>query len=441
MASTTFIGGTVISSSWLNDVNDIVYEFVSTLGGTARTLTAKANDIVDARDFGIVSDGTTDQTTELNTITTTLGTAGFRGVLNIPPNTKFTPTAVFAALPLGVGIETIDTCNWGQPPGYKNKFHIRIHGDSVSDDTQTIFASGHHPAMMLLNMGTAGTLLSGYRGATILHGVGQDVDKDPMLGWLQQFAKDPSSSTWRFSLRLQTPYSVAIGNPQNWVTATVYSANAYCISDSGKVYTTAAGGTSGATAPTGTGSSISDGGVTWSYVQAAINIDSTRFDLNETGSTGFYGPSTIRMTFQGGTKTHYFEINATTGDITWRDSTRGLNILTVSDAAGIQFGTAIGQNWLATSGTGPNAPSTGYGKVANGGATSMSTMVPPGGKTTMMVTLRFDNANTTLVHGTGTNAFLLKGAVNIATVPSGGYVTLYYDSTDSSAWREYSRSF
>jgi len=93
MSDTTFSAGTVIASTWLNAVNDTVYNFVSTLGGTARTITAKANDIVDARDFGIVVDGTTDQTTALNTITSALGTASFRGDLHIPANTKFTATA------------------------------------------------------------------------------------------------------------------------------------------------------------------------------------------------------------------------------------------------------------------------------------------------------------------------------------------------------------
>lgn len=440
MSDTTFSAGTVIASTWLNAVNDTVYNFVSTLGGTARTITAKANDIVDARDFGIVVDGTTDQTTALNTITSALGTAGFRGDLHIPANTKFTATSVFAALPLGVGLNIIDTTNWGQPPSYKNKFHIKIRGDSVSDDSQEIVASNHHPAIMLLNMGTSGSLLGTYRGGSILHGVGQDQDKDPMLGWLQQFAKDPSTNAWRFSLRLQTPYEIAIANPLNWTTATVYAAGAYCRSDGGKVYKTPAGGTSGATAPTGTGT-VSDGAVSWVYTQAALNIDSTRFDILESGSAGFYGPGTIRTTFQGGSKSHYFEIDSSTGIITWRDAARGLNVLSVSDEAGIQFGVAIGHNWLATSGTGPNAPSTGYGKIANAGATTMTTMVPPAGKTSMMVVLRFDNANTTVAHGTGTNAFVLKGAVNIATAPSGGYLTLFYDSTDSGAWREYSRSF
>lgn len=51
----------------------------------------------------------------------------------------------------------------------------------------------------------------------------------------------------------------------HWTPSTVYSANTYCIGPEGYRYKTTAGGTSGTTAPTGTGTGISDGGVTWDY--------------------------------------------------------------------------------------------------------------------------------------------------------------------------------
>lgn len=51
----------------------------------------------------------------------------------------------------------------------------------------------------------------------------------------------------------------------HWTPSTVYSANAYCIGPEGHRYKTTAGGTSGSTAPTGTGTGISDGGVTWDW--------------------------------------------------------------------------------------------------------------------------------------------------------------------------------
>jgi len=52
--------------------------------------------------------------------------------------------------------------------------------------------------------------------------------------------------------------------PATWVTNTVYAANAYTFYN-GNYYQTAGGGTSGATPPTHTSGTVSDGGVSWAY--------------------------------------------------------------------------------------------------------------------------------------------------------------------------------
>jgi len=52
--------------------------------------------------------------------------------------------------------------------------------------------------------------------------------------------------------------------PATWATSTSYAANAYTFYN-GNYYQTTVGGTSGATAPTHTSGSASDGGVTWTY--------------------------------------------------------------------------------------------------------------------------------------------------------------------------------
>lgn len=58
--------------------------------------------------------------------------------------------------------------------------------------------------------------------------------------------------------------------PKTWVTATVFAANSYCFYN-GNYYTTTAGGTTGATPPTHTTGSQSDGGITWTYYNGAYN--------------------------------------------------------------------------------------------------------------------------------------------------------------------------
>ena len=58
--------------------------------------------------------------------------------------------------------------------------------------------------------------------------------------------------------------------PATWTTGTVYSAGAYTFYN-GNYYQTTAGGTSGATVPTHTSGSVSDGGVTWTYYNGAYS--------------------------------------------------------------------------------------------------------------------------------------------------------------------------
>lgn len=426
---------------------DALVAVKSTLtGGTARTQHDKNADVLDMRDFGLTVDGITDQTAFITAQLVALSGAGFRGWIKIPYNTKFNVATLYAAVPTGIILDDESSVNWGQPPGYKNKFRVMYSGDLVADDTQQVISSGHHPAMMFLNMGTAGSTAAASRYGSILHGVGKDSAGDPLLGWLFQFAKHPTLNKWRAHYRLETPYLVAMGNPTDWTTGEAVAGGSYRLSDGGKVYKTAAGGICGAVAPTGTGAAINDGAVLWDYVQASLALDATRWELTEDGSTAQYGPNgtVLEHLMQAGVGAALREIvlgiNPTTFDVYLRDLTRGLDILRVTDAQGLRFGIARSPNRVAMTGAAMTAPSTGDGKVTQGGATNVNTMTRIAGRTNMTVTLRFDDANTTLVHAAIADGFLLKGAVN-AVCPSGGFMTLEMDTAMTGAWREVSRSF
>jgi hypothetical protein len=58
--------------------------------------------------------------------------------------------------------------------------------------------------------------------------------------------------------------------PRTWATGVLYSANSYTFYN-GNYYQTTAGGTTGATPPTHTSGSVSDGGVTWTYYSGIYN--------------------------------------------------------------------------------------------------------------------------------------------------------------------------
>lgn len=66
MADTTFVPGTVIAKEWLNEVNDLVYNFQQAgTGATARNAQTKLREYVSDADFGCVGDGVTNDTTSL----------------------------------------------------------------------------------------------------------------------------------------------------------------------------------------------------------------------------------------------------------------------------------------------------------------------------------------------------------------------------------------
>lgn len=73
----------------------------------------------------------------------------------------------------------------------------------------------------------------------------------------------PASSDAGLTMVLEY-YSASWAAPKQWVTATAFAANSYC-SNNGNYYKTSAGGTTGATAPTHTSGTVSDGGVSWTF--------------------------------------------------------------------------------------------------------------------------------------------------------------------------------
>lgn len=67
MATTNFVPGTVIASTWLNDVDAATYQAANGITGSVdRTANAKFADMVSVKDFGAVGDGVTDDLAALN---------------------------------------------------------------------------------------------------------------------------------------------------------------------------------------------------------------------------------------------------------------------------------------------------------------------------------------------------------------------------------------
>jgi len=409
-------------------------------GVTTRTIQEKVSDIRDVRDYGVVADSSdgvrgSDQTGRLLAVFKDLLGDGFRGAIHIPYGVKFDVSALYPQVPVGVTLYDDSSVNWGQPPAYKSRLRIEYSQDAEADDAQRVIASSHHPAVMLLNFGTAGSEAAQNRLASLIHGIGRDHLGDPLVGWLMQFGRDQVEDKWNWGLRLQTPYSVARANPRKWAPGSTYAPGAYCIGYGNRIFQTTDGGVSGGQVPYGTGV-VSDGRVRWTWVQEGLNVDRTVLDLKEDGRLAVYGLSEGRLDLSGGGHTAYHAVSAD-GIVRWRDHTRGLDIQTITDSFGLRQGIAGSEHWLGVTGRIPDAPVTGAGKVTNQTPTVMDALVPPADRVTMTVVFRFDDSNTTLRHG---SSFRLRGDLEV-TPAAGSFLTLKLDRTETGAWREFHRSF
>lgn len=135
MADTTFVSGTVIASTWLNDINDAVYSGIGAggvapttaaavrtnlgypastgssllghvsagTGAVATTVQTKLRESVSVKDFGAVGDGVADDTAAINSAITAVSTTG--GKVFFPKGTYKVTSTITITSSAGVTLE------------------------------------------------------------------------------------------------------------------------------------------------------------------------------------------------------------------------------------------------------------------------------------------------------------------------------------------------
>ncbi len=446
---------------------------VKQTGGTARTQHARNADIKYLTDYGsIVADGT-DQTSNITAWLATLA-ADATGLYVVPFNCRFYPPTVIAAMPYGVAFWDFSGFNDYSSTGETAKCFGLLSKDKAESDTHFRIGTSHHTILNLNNYGGAGTTSASERKASILWSAGQfalgSTDKRGFRGAaIHQWTKETGASYWIETLRSLAPWSAINGAYEEWAAGqTISGAGVYRWYGSSHYVSTGAG-TTGATPPTHTTGTVSDGTVSWTWVDS---IDRTVYSVDEYGrwliGAGVGGDATFSHRVsptdpegayrfsgmaRGTSKTAQLRLTPTDGSAALSlqpylsaDASAGLRVMKSDGSAAIvSFTDAGGVNHAETSNTfstatdldtTPTVQGISVLYFANTGATSVTAL--DDGSDGQIVELHFGNGNTTLTHAT---AFVLTGSTNV-TPTAGSVVTMRKLPTAITAnrWVEVSRS-
>lgn len=248
--------------------------------GTARTVQAKLRDLPAVTDYGAVADGTTDNSTAI----LTAAAAGGK-VYVIPPNVKFNRNTVVAGLPAGVVLLDLSSINDFQSAGETTKRVGILSKDADVNDTHWVVESGHHAISTLNNYGVSGSVSAAERKASILWASGYyqlgSTDKRGFRGAvIQQFTKETGNDWWIWTMRSLAPWASINGAYEEWAQGQVIAgAGAYRIYGNNHYVSTGAG-TTGATAPVHTTGTVSDGAVSWTWIDSS---DRSIFQVDQFG--------------------------------------------------------------------------------------------------------------------------------------------------------------
>jgi hypothetical protein len=424
------------------------------------------NDYYSVKHFGSVSDGSTDDTAVI------LVAAAAYKYIHIPYNTKYDPQTLLATLPTDVVIFDASMINSFNSAGETTKEVGLISKDTAASDTHWLIASDHHAILQLSNFGGAGTTSASQRKGSMVWTAGkfENASATNKNGWrggaIKQFTKESSGSYWIETLRCLAPWAAIGGDYERWKTGESVSSGDYRTNDD-QHYVAASTGTTGATGPTHTTGTVSDGGVDWTWIDTA---DRTIYQIDEygrfligTGSAGSTFRHKVGLTDPVGNYVGQFAARGTSKTVRLAfyptdgadaeelqpyilaQAGVGLRIFSSTGTEIARFNDDLGtylkenaRSWTMVSDgdTTPSVDGVATIYTQNTGATSITAF--DDGDDGQVVDLVIIDANTTLVHS---STFMLAGSVNLTTPAA--YTTVTFQKVPSSIsnrWIEIGRS-
>ena len=438
--------------------------FASLLSYAQGTVGARLSKYITVTDspFNAVADsGVTDNTAA---VLAAAIAAGPRGAIYIPPLVGYDFNALMDDVTMPVEVVVFDDSliNGGY---LKDKVTgVFEKGDSTAAaDTTYVISSGHNAGITLDNTGKSASAGGASRNVGLSWTGGRQA-KGAIPGFPRPIAREEyngSGARWSKTLRKRAPWEAVSANYFRWAEGTaVAGSGEYCFSNS-KYYVSTGAGTTGATAPSHTSGSVSDGGVTWTFVQFSydqgiysindygrvainsalgVNFRRDRMSVDDSGDM-IYSYESVGIsknillnylpTDAGGASTGTKQISVSPTGFTL---TVNSSIVGAFTADGFEQRTFVRVTPIAGAlDTTPSVSGIGSLLFQNASATSVTTL--DDGVSNQEVQLVFANSNTTLVHS---SSFVLSGAVNV-TPPIHSVITMRKVAY-STAWIEVSRS-
>lgn len=174
-------------------------------------------DWVNLADHGILQDGT-DQTSAMTAFFVSLGSQS-RHLIYIPYNTEYSMSSAWPWLPPTSTVVDYSSRNFfysgATDAGYKQKSFIFGALDRTNDDTAFVVQSGHHPAVILNNLGfgkeSSGstTTSAAQRVGSLIYSGGLDSANNPVLIWQMsnEYNNGSGVTRWQWLVRARSNYS------------------------------------------------------------------------------------------------------------------------------------------------------------------------------------------------------------------------------------------